>query len=437
MATQRFRLPLFLPAQGAAEAEATIIEWFVAEGDEFQPGDVLAQVDSAKSVFDFQAPCQGRVIRRYRLESETVAYTEPVMEIETSDPAMKDWVPPAAVAAQVAAQPTHHETAPRPQAAHLVLRGVGGYLPSRVVSNAELVQAFPQLAEEYVYQVTGIRQRRWAAESEKPSDMAYAASLEAIRQASIPLRDLDAIIVATTTPDYAMPATACVLQDRLGLVGVPAFDLNAACSGWLYAVAVAQGLIVAGTARHALVVGVELQSRLLDASDRSAWFLFGDGAGAAVISGGGQGHRLGAAMLGADSRGLHLARRATPGYRVPHGADGFDPWIRIDGGALFRVATENFVHIIRQTLARTGWNPEEVRWVVPHQANSRILKAVARRCGIAFDRFFLNMDRLGNTSSASIPLALAEMAPQLQPGDKVILCSVGAGVTTAALALEW
>jgi len=437
MAAERFRLPLYLPAQGAAEAEATIIEWFVVEGDEFQSGDVLAQIDSAKSVFDFHAPCHGRVLRRYRLESETVAYTEPVLEIETSDPAMKEWLPPAAVAAQAAAQPAAEQQWRMPHAATVVLRGVGGYLPSRVVTNAELVQAFPQLAEEYVYQVTGIRQRRWAAETEKPSDMAYAASLEAIRQAGIPLRELDAIVVATTTPDFAMPATACVLQDRLGLVGVPAFDLNAACSGWLYAVTVAQGLILSGTARHALVVGVELQSRFIDASDRSAWFLFGDGAGAAVLSAGEAGHRLGPTMLGADSRGLHLARRATPGYRLPDGSAGIDPWIRIDGAALFRVATENFIHLIRTTLARAGWKPDQVRWVVPHQANGRILKAVARRCGIPFDRFFLNMDRLGNTSSASIPLALAEMAPQLQPGHKLILCSVGAGITTAALAVEW
>lgn len=436
MAAKRFRLPLYLPAQGAAEAEATIIEWLVAEGDEFQPGDVLAQIDSAKSVFDFQAPCQGRVIRRYRLESETVAYTEPVMEIETSDPAMKEWLPPAAVGAQ-AAQPVGEETARRLQATGVVLRGVGGYLPSRVVTNAELVSAFPNLAEDYVFQVTGIRQRRWAAENEKPSDMAYAASLEAIRHAGIPLRELEAIVVATTTPDSAMPATACVLQDRLGLAGVPAFDLNAACSGWLYAVAVAQGLILAGIARHALVVGVELQSRLVDPADRSARFLFGDGAGAAILSAGREGHRLGPAMLGADSRGLHLARRGTPGYRPPESDSSTDPWIRIDGPALFRVATESFVQLIRQTLARAGWLPHQARWVVPHQANGRILKAVARRCGIPFDRFFLNMERLGNTSSASIPLALAEMAPTLQSGDRLVLCSVGAGITTAALALEW
>ncbi|MCR4414979.1 MAG: beta-ketoacyl-ACP synthase 3 [Thermoguttaceae bacterium] len=438
MEAQRFRLPLYLPAQGAAETEATIIEWFVAEGDEFNQGDVLAQIDSAKSVFDFQAPCRGRVIRLLRLESETVPYTEPVMEIETSDPGMKDWIPPAAgaVEASLERKPGPAAEAAGP-ATGVVLRGIGGYLPSRIVTNAELVQGFPQVAEEYVYQVTGIRQRRWAAEGEKPSDMAYAAALEAIRHAGVAVREIDAIVVATTTPDFAMPSTACVLQDRLGRVGIPAFDVNAACSGWLYAVAVAQGLILSQTVRNALVVGVELQSRLLDAADRSALFLFGDGAGAAILAAGTSGHRLGPAILGADSRGLRLARRSTPGYLVADSQPDLDPWIRIDGAALFRVATEGFIQIIRQSIARAGWTPEETRWVVPHQANSRILKAVARRSGVPFNRFYINMEHVGNTSSASIPLALSEIAPTLQTGDKLILCSVGAGVTTAAVSLEW
>ncbi len=437
MDSERFRLPLYLPAQGAAEAEATIIEWLVAEGDEFNRGDVLAQIDSAKSVFDFQAPCRGRVIRLFRLESETVPYTEPVMEIETADPSMKDWIPPAAGVAEAAIERRPAPAADSDRATSVVLRGIGGYLPARIVSNAELVQGFPQVAEEYVHQVTGIRERRWASEGEKPSDMAYAAALEAIRHAGIAVREIDAIVVATTTPDFAMPSTACVLQDRLGLVGIPAFDVNAACSGWLYAVTVAQGLIVSGVVRNALVVGAELQSRLLDSSDRSALFLFGDGAGAAILSAGTNGHRLGPAILGADSRGLRLARRTTPGYLIADSQPGVDPWIRIDGAALFRVATEGFIQIIRQSIARAGWTPEDTRWVVPHQANSRILKAVARRSGVPFDRFYINMDRVGNTSSASIPLALTEMAPTLQGGDKLILCSVGAGLTTAAVSLEW
>ena len=195
----------------------------------------------------------------------------------------------------------------------IVFLGFGGYLPERVVTNAELVEEFPEISAEYVYQVTGIRERRWAGEDEKPSGMAYQAALEAIRRSGVATKDIDAVIVATTTPDMAMPSTAAILQDRLNLQTIPAFDLNAACSGWLYAVSVAQGLILAGTARNVLTVGVDMQSRLLDKSDRSAYFLFGDGAGAAIVSSGAGGHRIHQVVLGADTRGLHMARREEPG----------------------------------------------------------------------------------------------------------------------------
>jgi 3-oxoacyl-(acyl-carrier-protein) synthase III len=439
MDAAHFRLSLYLPAQGAAESEATIIEWNVSEGDRFHKGEVLAQVDSAKSVFDFEAPCDGLVIRLLHLEGDTVSLSAPIVEIETSDPAMKDWIPPAAGSDEPAAQHKAKPAAdPRPQdALGVVILGVGGYLPRRVVTNAELVQEFPKISEEYVYQVTGIRERRWAAEEEKPSDMALKAALEAIRKSGIATKDIDAVIVATTTPDVAMPSTACILQDRLALHTIPAFDLNAACSGWLYAVTMAQGMILSGMARNVLTVGVELQSRLLDKEDQSAYFIFGDGAGAAIISAGGTGHRIRQAILGADTRGLHMARRAEPGYFVANGHAGIDPWIRLEGHSLFRCAAESFTAIIREAIAKTGWSPEETRWVIPHQANGRILKAAAKRSGVSFQHFYLNVDHVGNTSSASIPLALVEIEESLGAGDRLILCSVGAGMTTAAVSVEW
>ncbi|GAG30444.1 unnamed protein product, partial [marine sediment metagenome] len=246
---------LYLPAQGASETEATIIEWTVAAGDVFAGGDVLAQVDSAKSVFDFEAPCDGRVIQLFYEAGEAVQLTDPVLEIETSDAAMRDWIPPAAEA-------DHPATVERPVAAvesigggdEVAILGVGGYLPERVVTNADLVKHFPEISEQYVYQVTGIRQRRWVADGEKPSDMAYAAALEAIRNSGIGIKDIDAIVLSTTTPDVAMPSTACILQDRLGLEDIPAFDINAACCGWLYAVSTARGLILSNLARTVLVV---------------------------------------------------------------------------------------------------------------------------------------------------------------------------------------
>ena len=311
-----FRMPLFLPAQGAAETEATIIEWCIAEGDHFQKGEVLAQIDSAKSVFDFEAPCDGLALRLLHMEGETVPLSQPVLEIATADPSMREWIAPAAgtPAAIVCeeASPAPPRGEPSPGA---VILGVGGYLPPRVVENAELIQSFPEISSEYIYQVTGILRRHWAADDERPSGMAFKAALEAIRKSEIATKDIDAVIVATTTPDAAMPSTACILQDRLSLPNVPAFDLNAACCGWLYAVSMARGMILSGMARNVLTVGVEMQSRLLDPTDRNAYFLFGDGAGAAIISAGTTGHRIRHTMLGADTRGQHMARR---GARLCH-----------------------------------------------------------------------------------------------------------------------
>lgn len=451
MEATRFRMPLYLPAQGAAETEATIVQWNVAEGDHFRKGQLLAQVDSAKSVFDFESPCEGMVIRRFHLEGETVSLSKPIMEVETSDPGMKDWIPPAASNQQLNAR--RHPAAVahfgNGHAEEVVISGLGGYLPSRVVTNAELVSSFPEISEQYVYQVTGIRQRRWAGEDEKPSEMALKASLEAIRKSSLAAEDVDAIILSTTTPDVAMPSTACILQHRLDLRSIPAFDLNAACSGWLYAAAMARGMIRCRMARNVLTVGVDMQSRLLDKSDPNAYFIFGDGAGAAIISAGhrpdnggpspsgSSGHRIRQVILGADPRGLQMARRQDPGYMVANGQGDIDPWIRLDGPALFRLATDSFTTLIQHALAETGWSPQQTRWVIPHQANARILKAAAARSGVSFDRFYLNLDRVGNTSSASIPLALLEIEQRLRPGDKLLLCSVGAGMTTAAISVEW
>jgi 3-oxoacyl-[acyl-carrier-protein] synthase-3 len=439
MDDKTFRMPLYLPAQGASELEATIIEWYVTEGDSFRKGQALAQIDSAKSVFDFESPCDGKVIRRMRLDGETVLITEPILIVETSDEEMKNWIPPAVITQRLEKPMAAAYTSNRGLEAQqgVVILGVGGYLPERVVTNAELVQGFPDISEEYVYQVTGIKERRWAGENEKPSTMALKASLEAIRKSSVASKDIDAIVLATTTPDAAMPSTASILQDRLSLPTIPAFDINAACSGWLYAVSVARGMILSGQARNVLTVGVDMQSRLLEPSDRSAYFIFGDGAGAAIISAGNSGHRIFQVSLGADTSGLHLARREQPGYAVINGKPEFDPWIRLEGQSLFRCATESFTSIIRNSLVKTGWTAEETRWIIPHQANSRILKAAAKRGGVPFDRFFLNVDKVGNTSSASIPLALVEIEPKLQSGDKLILCSVGAGLTTAAVSVEW
>lgn len=439
MASDLFRIALYLPAQGATETEATIVQWHVGLGDEFSKGQVLAQVDSAKSVFDFEAPCQGRVVAILHPAGETVSYEVPVLQIETSDPAMKDWLPPAVSTVEPEAAPRAVPAAAKTskRAAACSLVGLGACLPSRIVSNAELVEGFPGISADYVYQVTGVRQRHWVSDDEKPSDLALAASLRAIRDAQIAPDEIDAVVLATTTPDVAMPSTACILQQRLGLRPGAAFDLNAACSGWLYAISVADAMIGSGMARNVLTVGVDVQSRLLDRTDHTTCFLFGDGAGAAIISAGEDGHRICRTLLGADASGLHMARREEPGYFVANGSGSYDPWVRMDGQALFRFAAESFATLIRDAARTSGWSESDARWIIPHQANARILKTAAKRCNVPYDRFYMNVDRVGNTSSASIPLAMAEVQDTLCRGDKLILCSVGAGITTAAVTIEW
>lgn len=439
MSSTPFTTVLYLPAQAAAEAEATLVSWKVKEGDSFTKGTILAEAESAKASFDFEAPCDGTVKKLLAGEGDSVPFENPVIEVETSDEAMKDAIPQAGQ--QAAEEPDTEPmavTAAGHASAHssdsVYLHGLGGYLPERVVATGELLADIPDTTEEYMIGVTGIRERRWATEEQKPSDMALAAAREALQSAGMKAEELDGIIVTTETPDKAMPATACILQEKLGLRGIPAFDLHAACSGWLYGIVVARGMVLAGVGQNVLVVGVDMQSRLLDKADKGTYFLFGDGSGATIVSSKPGGHRIVEHIITADSKGLSMARRDLPGYAIDHEAD---PWVRLDGHALFRFATLSFSTLIREVIEKSSWNPEQVRWVVPHQANGRILKAAAKKSGVAFERFYLNIDHVGNTSSASIPLALQEIHRGLQKGDKIVFCSVGAGVTAGAISIEW
>jgi 3-oxoacyl-[acyl-carrier-protein] synthase-3 len=437
--TESFKVKLTLPSQAAAETDATILAWKVSEGVAFKKTSILAEAESAKAAFTFEAPCDGTVVRLLHKEGEIVSFDEPVIEIETADQAMLRST--AAVEAKV------HETkmlvldpvsGPEPVEGEIGILGLGGYVPERIVKTAELVRDFPDITEEYIVGVTGINQRHWAHPDEKPSDLALHAARQAIAKAGMSARDIDAIVVTTTTPDVVMPATACILQDKLGTRGIPAFDLNAACSGWLYGLVVARGLIQTGVGSHVLVVGVDMQSRLIDKQDKGTYFLFGDGAGAAIVSSASGAHPLRQHILKADAKGINMARRDLPGYEVPHNSGaGADPWIRLDGHALFRFATESFATFIHNVIEKSGWRHEDIRWVVPHQANGRILKAAAKKSGVSFDRFYVNVDRYGNTSSASIPLALLEIEKGLQKGDKLVMASVGAGVTAAAVSVQW
>ena len=440
MSDKVIKTVLFLPSQAAAETEGTITKWYIKAGDTFSKGQVLAEIESAKSTFDFEAPCDGTVLKLLFTEGSSAPFEAPVIEIETSDINMTKEIPSAN-----ASTPEHpvmdigilEKQKGEPEIKTISMLGIGTYLPERIVSNNELLVEHPEITEEYIFGVTGIRERHWAKPGEKPSDMAYEASLKAIENSGLDVKEIDAIVISTTTPDVVMPSTACILQEKLGLRGVPSFDINAACSGWLYGISIAKGFILSGVARNVLVSSVDMQSRVLDKKDRNTYFLFGDGAGATIISGEKAGHTLKCEILTADAGGIHMARREYPGYEVPENCSAMDPWIRLDGKALFRFATESFSSMVRQLVVKSGWQPSEVRWIVPHQANSRILKAAAQKSGVPFERFYLNIDRVGNTSSASIPIALSEIERGLQKNDKIIFCTVGAGITAAGLSLEW
>jgi len=436
-----FTTELFIPAQAAAATEAIITKWLVAAGDEIRKGQVIAEVESAKSTFDFEAPCDGKIEKLYYADGAEVPFEKPVAQITTSDESMRVWErpAPAAPAPESADIPKMAIAADKldPEIRTISLLGFGTYLPDRVVRTEELLAGFPDITADYMFRVTGINERRWAAVGTKPSDMAFEAAKKAIANSGLKPEDIDGIIVSTTTPDVVMPSTACILQGKLGIRGAPAFDLNAACSGWLYGISVARGLILSGIAKNVLVCAVDMQSRVLDKSDKDTYFLFGDAAGATVLSGVHKGHVIKEEILSADPLGLHMAKREYPGYEVPINSSTFDPWLRLDGKALFRFATESFSGLVRELIVKSKWAPEDVRWVVPHQANGRIIKAAAQKSGVPFERFYLNIDRVGNTSSASIPVALSEIEKGLQKNDRLIFCTVGAGITAAGLSIEW
>ena len=439
MSNELFETVLYLPSQAAAETEATIVKWCVAAGDSFVKGQQLAEVESAKSTFEFEAPCDGFVEVLLLAEGGTTPFDAPVIRIKTADQSLKQDIPAAAAKSEI---PVMDVPAVAPKkigdkVKTVSLLGIGAYLPERIVRNSELIVEHPDINEDYIFGVTGIRERHWAKQGEKPSDMAFAASRQAIERSGLRPEDIDGIIVSTATPEMVMPSTACLLQEKLGIRGVPAFDLNAACSGLVYAITVAKGLITMGMCKNVLVAGVEMQSRLLDKKDRDTYFLFGDGAGATVISGSHEGHVIKNEILLADPAGIRMARRETPGYETAPNSSAFDPWIRLDGKALFRFATTSFANMIRELIIKSDWQPSDVRWVVPHQANGRILKAAAQKSGVPFERFYLNIDKVGNTSSASIPIALSEIALGLQKKDKIVFCTVGAGITAAGISIEW
>lgn len=308
--------------------------------------------------------------------------------------------------------------------------GTGSYLPERLVTNHDLAKTV-DTSDEWITTRTGIRQRYLAADDQNTSDLALEASRRALDAAGVKVDELDLIVVATTTPDQVFPSTACLLQHKLGNKGAMAFDMQAVCSGFVYALSTADSLIRSGQARTALVVGAETLSRILDWQDRTTCVLFGDGAGAVVLRASETPGILGATM---HADGSYSGILAAPG-KMCGGRIVGNPFVEMDGQAVFKFAVRVLDEVARETVDRAGLTMDQVDWLIPHQANQRILDSTAKRLGFGAERVVVTVDRHANTSAASIPLALdvAVSDGRIKAGQKVLLEGVGGGFTWGAV----
>ena len=317
--------------------------------------------------------------------------------------------------------------------------GTGSYLPPRRLTNndlaAELAQRGLETSDEWIVERTGIHARHFAAPDVTSSDLALEASKNAIQAAGITAQDIDLIIVATSTPDMVFPSTAAILQNKLGITnGCPAFDVQAVCSGFVYALTVADSMIQTGAAKRVLVVGSEVFSRILDFNDRTTCVLFGDGAGAVVLEASEEPGIL-ATELHAD--GSHVGILCVPG-NVSGGKILGDPLLKMDGQAVFKLAVGLLDKAARATLEKAGMTDADIDWLIPHQANIRIMQSTARKLKLSMDKVVVTVDQHGNTSAASIPLALdhAVRNGQVKKGQNVLLEGVGGGFTWGAVLIK-
>jgi 3-oxoacyl-[acyl-carrier-protein] synthase-3 len=312
--------------------------------------------------------------------------------------------------------------------------GTGSYLPERVLTNRDL-ESLVETTDEWIVARTGIRERHIAAEGESTSDLALAAARHALAAAGLRPGDIDLIVLATSTPDMVFPASACILQKKLGIRHGAAFDVQAVCTGFIYALAVADQFIRSGMHKRALVVGAEVFSRILDWRDRATCVLFGDGAGAVVL-GASEEPGILSAHLHAD--GAYADILNTPG-QVCRGAVSGDPTLKMDGAAVFKLAVRVLEESAHEALSANGLSIADVDWFVAHQANVRIITHTAKKLGIPMDKCVVTVERHANTSAASIPLALdvAARDGRIQPGQLVLLEGVGGGFTWGSVLLRW
>ncbi len=561
-----FLIDIPVPSMGATVNELTVIDLKVADGDTVRKGQISAELESDKSVFEWEAPCEGTVRTLHCRAGDIIRSGDLFISIETEDGSLRhleskraangaaaangvagangeaDGVngaggaggggsvvlhKPAAAAAVVVAVPVAFSAgavgaavatavaggllwtpratklaqqaglkpgeltgiagtgpggritgedfqawlATRPtsgadadagagadESATLAparvagverrdqtvcIAGVGYAVPKNIRPTSEILKAFPGRTEAEMHKLTGIHERRYADADETATSLAATAVKHALAQAGIEPGQIDGIVLATIIPDQPVPSMASALARLLGCPKALAFDLNAACSGWLYALEVGRTFIRGGTAKTVVVVTAELLSRITNPNDHETAFLFGDGAGAAILTDAVGGHRLHRVALSGDATLFEAIQRPGGGANRPvpcaDGSDRDDFYLQMDGAAVFKNAVIAFADQIEKTLARHGLTPTDIAWIVPHQANERILRAVGKRVGIPFDKFVVTIAKYGNTSGASVSMALGWAAEEgiFQGGDKIIFCSVGAGLTYAGGLLVW
>ncbi|HET7472123.1 MAG TPA: beta-ketoacyl-ACP synthase III [Candidatus Limnocylindrales bacterium] len=319
--------------------------------------------------------------------------------------------------------------------------GWGSYAPAQVLTNADL-ERMVDTSDEWIRTRTGIRERRVAAAHETTASMGAVAGLRAIRTAGLEPEDIDLILLATLTPDYWMPSTAALVKEAIGNTKAAAFDVMAACSGFVYAFATAQAYITGGLAKHVLVIGSELLTRFLDYTDRSTCILFGDGAGAVVVSGAEEpGGALGIEMT-TEPQGAYMIWLPAGGSKAPPSRETIargEHYVRMEGNQTYRFATKTMATTALESIRRSGLEPSDIDLFIPHQANIRIIEAVAKGLDLPMEKMYVNVDRYGNTSAASVPIALAEAVNQgrVKIGDNVTIVAFGAGFTSGAVTIEW
>ena len=319
--------------------------------------------------------------------------------------------------------------------------GVGMYAPEKVLTNAELSEML-SVTEEWIESMSGIRERHIAAPSQAASDLGAIAAQRALARAGVSPDEVDLIIVSTSTPDMQFPSTACIIQERLGIQNIPAFDLTAVCSGFVYALTVGAQFIANEFSRTVLVIGTEAVSRVINWSDKDTCMLIGDGAGAVVLRQVPSGYGILSAKLGADGSGANFMMVPAGGSRKPATAEVIEQKmnkIQMNGQEVFKFAMKKLPEVTEQALELANLHTEDLKLIIPHQANRRIIEAAARRMDLPLEKFMVNVERYGNTSSATIPIALHEALEtgRIESGDLIALTGFGGGLTWGSLIMRW